>query len=83
MSKNRLSSIQAKKQEAEEKSRQEARSRMEGKAPWDDEEKAERISMRIEPSLKEAFEKSLPRYARVSDVIRDYMIKVAKQEVEI
>ena len=45
---------------------------------WESENRTDRISMRIEPSLKEAFSKSLPPYASISDIIREYMIDVAK-----
>jgi len=34
--------------------------------------------MRIEPSLKDAFEAQLPPYASVSDILRAYMTRVAK-----
>lgn len=80
MSKNRLSAIQTKKQETEAKAREEAERRLQGKTPWQDEEKTDRISMRVEPSLKAAFEEQLPRYASITDVIRDYMIRVARGE---
>jgi len=80
MSKNRLSAIQTKKQETEAKARKEAERRLQGKTPWQDEEKTDRISMRVEPSLKAAFEEQLPRYASITDVIRDYMIRVARGE---
>jgi hypothetical protein len=53
----------------------------EGSAPsWNVEKKEARISMRVEPSLKEAFETQLPKYASISDILRDFMIRVAREE---
>lgn len=83
MSKNRLSEIQTRKQKTEEEARQKAKRRLQGKKPWEDEEKTARVSMRIEPSLKEEFEKQLPRFASISDAIREYMIRVAQGEGEV
>jgi hypothetical protein len=83
MSKNRLDQIETKKQEAEEGARKEAEQRLHGKDPWEEEEKTDRVSMRIEPSLKEEFEKQLPRFASISDVIREYMVRVARGHSEV
>jgi hypothetical protein len=83
MSKNRLSQIQSKKQETEEKAKKEAESRLHAEDVWEEEAKADRVSMRIEPSLKEQFEDQLPRFASISDAIREYMIRVARGESEV
>lgn len=83
MSKNRLSQIQSKKQETEKEARKEAEQELHGENPWDGEEKTDRVSMRIEPSLKEEFEKKLPRFASISDAIREYMIRVASGKSDI
>ena len=83
MSKNRLSQIQSKKQGTQEEARKEAEQQLHGEIPWDGEEKTDRISMRVEPSLKEEFEKKLPRFASISDAIREYMIRVAKGKSEV
>lgn len=83
MSKNRLSQIKSKKQETEKEAREEAEQRLHGQAPWEEEEKTDRISMRIEPSLKERFEDELPRFASISDAIREYMIRVARGQSDL
>jgi hypothetical protein len=83
MSKNRLSQLQSKKQETEEEAKKEAKKRLQGDELWSSEEKTDRISMRIEPSLKEEFEKKLPRFASISDAIREYMLRVAKGQEDI
>jgi hypothetical protein len=83
MSKNRLSQIQSKKQEAEEEARRKAEQRLQGEDEWVREEKTDRISMRIEPSLKEEFERQLPRFASISDAIREYMIRVVRGQSEV
>lgn len=83
MNKNRLSQLQSKKQETEEEARREAKQQLQGEDAWEGEEKTDRISMRIEPSLKEEFEENLPRFASISDAIREYMIRVARDKKEI
>lgn len=83
MSKNRLSQIQSKKQENEKEARKEAEQQLHGENPWDGEEKTDRVSMRVEPSLKEEFEGELPRFASISDAIREYMIRVASEKSEV
>ncbi len=83
MSKNRLSQIQSKKQETEEEAREEAKQRLHGEKPWEDEEKTDRVSMRVEPSLKEEFERKLPRFASISDAVREYMIRVSSGEFDV
>lgn len=83
MSKNRLSQLQSKKQDTEEKAKKEAEQRLQGEDVWEGEEKTDRISMRIEPSLKEEFEEKLPRFASLSDAIREYMIRVARGQSEV
>ena len=88
MSKNRLSQIQSKKQETEQQgprgdAREEAEKHLHGEDPWEEEEKTGRVSMRVEPSLKEKFEEQLPRFASLSDAIREYMIRVARGKSEI
>lgn len=83
MSKNRLSQIESKKQKTEEEARKEAERELKGKDSWEDEEKEDRISMRVEPSLKAEFEQNLPRFASISDAIREYMIRVARDEDEV
>jgi hypothetical protein len=83
MSKNRLEQLKTKKQETEEEAKTEAEQRLHGKDPWEGEEKTDRVSMRIEPSLKEEFEKQLPRFASISDAIREYMIRVARGHSEV
>jgi len=83
MSKNRLSQIQSKKQETEEEARRKAEQELHGENPWDGEEKTGRVSMRVEPSLKEEFEKKLPRFASISDAIREYMIRVASGKSDV
>lgn len=83
MSKNRLSQLQSKKQDTEEEAKKEAEQQLRGEDAWEGEEKTDRISMRIEPSLKEEFEKKLPRFASISDAIREYMIRVARGQTEV
>lgn len=83
MSKNRLSQIQSKKQQTEQEARKEAEEQLHGEDPWEGEEKTDRVSMRVEPSLKEEFERQLPRFASISDAIREYMIRVAGEESEV
>jgi len=83
MSKNRLSQIQSKKQETEKEAREEAKKHLHGENSWEGEEKTDRISMRVEPSLKEEFQRKLPRFASISDAIREYMIRVASGESEV
>lgn len=83
MSKNRLSQIQSKKQQTEQEARKEAEEQLRGEDPWEGEEKTDRVSMRVEPSLKEEFERQLPRFASISDAIREYMIRVAGEESEV
>lgn len=83
MNKNRLSQLQSKKQETEEEARREAKQQLQGEDAWEGEEKTDRISMRVEPSLKEEFEENLPRFASISDAIREYMIRVARDKKEI
>lgn len=83
MSKNRLSEIKSKKQETEEEARREAESRLHGKDEWEGEAKTDRVSMRIEPSLKEKFEDQLPRFASISDAIREYMVRVARGQSDV
>lgn len=83
MSKNRLSQIQSKKQQTEQEARKEAEEQLRAEDPWEGEEKTDRVSMRVEPSLKEEFERQLPRFASISDAIREYMIRVAGEESEI
>lgn len=83
MSKNRLDQIKTRKQENEEEARKEAEQRLHGKDPWEEEEKTDRVSMRVEPSLKKEFENQLPRFASISDAIREYMIRVAQGQSEV
>ena len=83
MSKNRLNQIQSKKQETEEEARREAEQQLHGEDSWESEEKTDRISMRIEPSLKKEFEDQLPRFASISDAIREYIIQVARGKSEV
>jgi hypothetical protein len=83
MSKNRLNQIQSKKQENEKEAREEAKQQLHGEKPWEGEEKTDRVSMRVEPSLKEEFEKKLPRFASISDAIREYMIRVAGEKSDV
>jgi hypothetical protein len=83
MSKNRLDQLKTKKQETEEEAKIKAEQRLHGKGPWEGEEKTDRVSMRVEPSLKEEFEKQLPRFASLSDAIREYMVRVARGQSEV
>lgn len=83
MNKNRLSQIQSKKKETEKEARKKAERHLQGKDVWEGEEKTDRISMRVEPSLKEEFESQLPRFASISDAIREYMIKVVRDQTEV
>lgn len=79
MPKNRIEQIKTQKQaQAEEKARAEAEAQLKGKGPWEVESKDDRISMRIEPSLKKAYAEQLPRHTRISDAIRDHMIRVVQ-----
>lgn len=83
MSKNRLSSLNQKKKASETSAHpaeEEARQHMDGIPPWEDETRDARVSMRVEPSLKKAFEAKLPRFVSITDAIRDYMKEVAKGE---
>lgn len=83
MSKNKLSDITSKKASTEEAAEREAVAALEGKDPWEDEGKRERISMRVEPSLKEAYKKHLPEFANITDAIRKHMIRVARGEENV
>lgn len=83
MSKNRLSQIESKKQQTEEEARKEAEEQLRGEDSWEGEEKTDRVSMRVEPSLKEEFERQLPRFASISDAIREYMIRVARGRSDV
>ncbi len=84
MPKNRLSQLNTKKEESERAgehiAEDEARAAMEGTPAWDDETRDARVSMRVEPSLKEAFEERLPKFVSITDAIREYMLRVATQE---
>lgn len=81
--KNRLSQIQSKKRETEEQGRQEATLQLRGEDPWEGEDKEDRVSMRIEPTLKSEFKEQLPRFASISDAIREFMISVARGERDV
>jgi hypothetical protein len=83
MSKNRLDQLKTKKQETEEEAKTKAEQHLHGKDPWEGEEKTDRVSMRVEPSLKEEFENQLPRFASISDAIREYMMRVAQGQSEV
>jgi len=83
MGKNRLNQIKQQKSHAEKTAQEEAKQQLRGADPWEDEDKTERVSMRIEPSLKQAFQEQLPRFASISDGIRDWMIRVAKEEQDV
>ncbi|WP_251951708.1 hypothetical protein [Salinibacter ruber] len=83
MSKNRLSQLESKKQKSEQEAREKAEEKLRGEDPWEEEKKTDRVSMRVEPSLKEKFEDQLPRFASISDAIREYMIRVARRESEV
>jgi len=84
MPKNRLSQLNTKKEEvqqtAEHVAENEARAAMDGSPAWDEETRDARISMRVEPSLKEAFEDRLPKFVSITDAVREYMMRVAKGE---
>lgn len=84
MPKNRLSQLNKRKAENEQATEHvaedEARAAMEGTSAWDEETRDARVSMRVEPSLKEAFEERLPKFVSITDAIREYMLRVAKGE---
>lgn len=83
MSKNRLDQLKSKKQETEREARRDAEQQLHGEDAWEGEEKTDRVSMRVEPSLKKEFERKLPRFASLSDAIREYMIRVARGQSEV
>jgi hypothetical protein len=52
----------------------------EGKQPWEGQDKDARISVRVEPLLKELLEDSLPKYASISDIIREHVIGLVESD---
>lgn len=84
MSKNKLSEITSKKEAtAEDQGAREAARAMVGKDPWEGKNKDDRISMRIESDLKEAYRNQLPEFANITDAIRKHMIRVARGEEKV
>lgn len=78
--KNRLSVTELAKQKSHQQAQEaEAKAALSEKDPWEDQEKADRISMRIEPSLKAAYLETLPKYASLTDALREHMIEQVKR----
>ena len=84
MPKSSISDLRKQKDtRAKEKAQKEAQAAASGKDPWERETRDDRLSMRIEESLLEAFDEKLPRHMRRTDGVRELMIRVAKDEITL
>lgn len=72
---NRLGKMNLDAPESEDAGRSDAEAEMTGEDPWLGESRDARVSMRVEPSIKEIYKETLPHYVNLSNAIRRHMIE--------